>query len=576
MPITTNTTEVAEATNSIAPQPHLSALSIFHEDKKDQIFRNAPVLPPNLHGSMSPRKQALKRHEQNQQNDSNHCMLAQTKRSMKLRVSSSSSASSDDISGTGPFLFKLNLDGKTTLVAVPLSHIVVYHETHEPPQTRTQTQTQNLVSGTVLARGVLEIFQLHNCDVTYMSCGESFVYPLLPKLNILRTTENSFVLPLANPRRYWKIVVGPVDRSTTIKLESVLQSVVKYTNLVSSAGAQVAEDDEKTIGFSSELNGNNPPLLLAMFSEVPPSPPLVSASPPPDVASIPPFNLAPNLNKNSLPLNGFHAFSSPQNELMYTPDLHAPKPRGQDIYGSNPQWHVSSQKKREKVETSSMDSLLDEYEETLSATRSVSHYDASSQILASPAGVLAFPSLGYRDHFDSPRKPPHDTRSIDHDWSHLSKAAGRQHSRRVDPSHGGRSRKSSTSELYTSVSSWMDPGQQSGTIPHSKSIRSLASRQSLVGPNGLFDVYRQISTANQKTTDRISSKLYTPALSKANGTRKARENVGNHHEESPVKSEALNSRRNDGLTPSEVYDLIRNRDNTVKPKSTGIRGFFGW
>lgn len=564
MPTTTHAAETESALPKpdLSPHSDLSALSIFYKDEPQTLFADAPVLPPTLHGSMSPRKQALRRHEMNQQNELDRTILAQTKRNMKQRVSNSTSAGSDETTANGAFLFRKNIDGKTTLVTVPLSQIVVYHDNHE------QSLAKQLLSGNVLARGILEIFQLHNGDVTYMSCGESFVYPLLPKLNLLRTTENSFVLPLANPRRYWKIVLGPADSSTIVKLETVLQSVVIYTNLVSNSTARPVDDPK-----AFEPRDSNQHLLSSMFSEIPPSPPLVSASPPPDVTSVPPFELPVPMQKHLRGSNGFQGFSPLQNELVYSPNLHAPLPQGQEFYGSSQQWQIANEpqfarndRHHDKVESSSMDSLLDEYEETVSATRSVTHHDASSQILASPGAAYAFPSLNYRDHFDSPRKPTHDTRSIDHDWSHLNKSAGRLQPRRVDQSHGGRSRKSSTSELYTSVSSWMDPGQQGGgVIQHSKSIRSLASRQSLVTHNGLFDVYRQ-----------ISSTAYPPTLSKANGSRKAKDSGGSQTRDALAKTEVPTGRRNDGLTPSEVYNLIRNRDNAVKPKSTGIRGFFGW
>lgn len=568
-------------------------------------------LPNGRQGYLSPRKEALKRHEHKREPLPE--FLSEAKKNMKPTSLNGQQAVGPDTTGTlnGGFMFtKQNMDGKSLLITVPLAQIVVYHDTNG------RNASAKVTSGALLASGVLEIFQLHNGDVTYMSCGESFVYPLLPKLNILRTSELTFVLPLANPRRYWKILLHAANPELISKLEIVLQIAVQYTNVVSSSPQPASERSwdqtaQNNIQSAEEMNN---PLLSSFFDDVPPSPPSVSASPPPETTNVLPLDL--NLRLDSEIRNSsMHVaanngnYAGQEKEVYPVRNLHNSHHRDQYRVKSPAGATAPDERKHldEKADSSSMDSLLDEYEETLSVTRSMSFYEPSSNIPSLPLAGLQFPSVHqHPDMRDSPSKLKSDLVSVDYDWSHFKRTAGRFPQKRYNnPSHGGRSRKSSTSDLYTSVSNWMEPGQpgHQAVLPHSRSIRSLASRQSFVVPNQLFDAYRETSiSASQTTLHRDKAEVkqngkhhskthplldqqpqkktpYHPLEGNRSFTGKAPSTKSESRLDFFTKNEHLSMKnlpRNDGLTPSEVYDLIRNRDNMIKPKSSGIRGLFGW
>lgn len=507
-------------------------------------------LTQSLHGNMSPRKQALKRHEDIIKQEA-QSIFNEAKRNMK--PTSCSSAGTDVSLGNGNLLSSLKFEEKTMLTEIAHSHILVYHDLH-------QKSLEKTISGNLLARGALKIFQLHNGDVTYMSCGESFVYPLMPKLNLLRTDKNTFILPLANPRRYWKIVLENTDRSHLLELEAVLQNVVKYTNLWSdNLSLQLLRHDEHPSTPDSRAAADK--LLSLIFNELPPSPPSVSASPPCSPKNM--HTIALN-SKMIIPPPEFlsNVFESPHHEKFYPPNLNTYEP------------HLSNQKVvNDAGDDSSMDSLLDEYEETLSVTKTMSRQNSISHFPSLVNGNDQFESLNYRTIHPIPsHKFRSDAQSVDHGWSNSQRLNENLLARRMNMSQGARSRKSSTSDLYTSVSNWMEPGRQpnNNKVPHSKSMRSMASRQSLAVSNTLLDAYREIPAA-EKHSSVLSTHLH--------GTKSK-----NYHVQTSKALAAMTPKvetvshphKNDGLTPSEVYDLIRNRDNTTRPKTSGIRSFFGW
>lgn len=540
------------------------------------------ALSPNLHGSMSPRKQTLKRHENNNRQEPEPEFLSEAKKNMKSTQLINSSAGSDANCLNRAFQFtNQNMDGKSTIITIPQSQIIVYHDLH-------QTDEAKFALGNLLACGVLEIFQLHKCDVTYMSCGESFVYPLLPKLNILRTSDLNFVLPLANPRRYWKIILGTVDQNLIARLENVLRSVVRYTNLVSMSAPSLSEDragrDSSPRLPSPNVMTNQ--ILSSLFDEVPPSPPSVAASPPPYLASL--SNLDGDSfklqdKKNFFGLNRAHADDKLQQK--YSQPVHTSNSQNNHSQLHGAMSRLENVNNNDINETSSMDLLLEEYEETLSLTQSVSCQEGLSNMPSLPKESLKFPTLSSTR--GSPYRFKMETSPIDHDWSQFPRSAGRLPQRRPNQSLGGRSRKSSTSDLYASISNWMEPGQQkyNSTIPHSRSIHSFASRQSLSAQDDSFNACRDFSIATyssllrEKIKYNHSLKSHTSPWS-CNSHLNGKKCAVKAHVSKKISSFNDVSvhilPKNDGLTPSEVYNLIRNRDSTTKPKSSGIRGLFGW
>lgn len=552
----------------------------------------------------SPRKEALKRHEHNSKEES-HRFLDEAKRKMKpATIAPDPLTSSTGSLNGGLLLSNENVDGKKSLILIPHSRIVVYHDTKQKNGKNTHKTHGNL-----LARGVLEIFQLHNGDVTYMSCGESFVYPLLPKLNILRIKESTLVLPLANPKRYWEIVLCEGTLETIAELENVLQHVVQYTNLTSMSTFPLDEDN-KTVQLhgivESEFERPSP-----FLDGCPPSPPSVSASPPLRTTDFPYADTYKSMvYEKRLDADKFITYpphfsvadAHANDNLKSLPNLmqHLPGFQPHDLFEKP---YDDYRQLQHAAETSSNDSLLDEYEESIS--KSVTYRDALSHTHSLPRQVSKLNSsiIFHSEIRDSPGRPKGSHTSVNYQWSNFNRAAGQHPQRRRIPTQSERSRQSSISDLYTSVSNWMEPGQQDqdNSLKNSRSIRSLASPQSsmMTGPNGLFDAYREasilgnkFSTLEEEVTKKSSlrtkqsrekslAQYYERSFRNLHGT--SEQVIGMDVGNKIPSSTSMRSEKNlnlsstkDGLTPSEVYNLIKNRDTISKPKSIGIRSFFGW
>lgn len=84
--------------------------------------------------------------------------------------------------------------------------------------------------GRLLGHGKFEVYQMHMKKVSYFQCG-SVVYPIFPRLKILKIARNQFILPLSNPERYWRIVIESHDNSVIKELENVFRNICHYRNV---------------------------------------------------------------------------------------------------------------------------------------------------------------------------------------------------------------------------------------------------------------------------------------------------------------------------------------------------------
>jgi hypothetical protein len=89
----------------------------------------------------------------------------------------------------------------------------------------------NESQGRLLGSGKFEIYQLHQQKVSYLQCGNSIVYPILPRLKILKISHNQFLVTLSNPERYWRIIIDTDNESEILKLEDTLKRICSFRNL---------------------------------------------------------------------------------------------------------------------------------------------------------------------------------------------------------------------------------------------------------------------------------------------------------------------------------------------------------
>lgn len=167
---------------------------------------------PRFSAAMSPRRQTLLRHKKKNEAAASSSYISDLKGGLKSKP--------EDLS----VHTELDMNKKVTLFKYTSSKILVFDH-------NMNSSKPNNALGRLLGHGEFEIFQLHNGDVTYLLCGASFVYPLLPKIKILRVSFNQFILPLVNPERYWKILINTEESNVMGLLEKTLERIVRYRSL---------------------------------------------------------------------------------------------------------------------------------------------------------------------------------------------------------------------------------------------------------------------------------------------------------------------------------------------------------
>lgn len=619
---------------------------------------------------MSPRKQTLLRHQETHDQAREPSFISEAKQFKKNRKTVPADTSSktkeqgqNDYSSVLP---KQTFESKVSLFKHLPSKIVVYHD-------HPSSKVSNALSSTLLGHGELEVFQLHNGDVTYLACGPSFVYPLLPKQKILRTGFNQFVLPLVNPERFWEITLDTKDQSVLNSLQAVLKEVVRYTNMHFSSsdklqGLQDQSPDDRRKIFNqfkhdqqrysngavaadpvSQATKWDPSSFLAQtytghaerlplkedqftpyFNTIPESPPSAPASPQLLFEDLDHLNLNSSMqqdwdtkrtDENQSITSALASFNFNYNMNQgyasnTVPRLNHPTPVNHASQHINPHYkqvnpyllHAKKLSKDNKSDQSSMDSLLDEYEENISTTKSL-NYNASrpqsrAMSLASSAQQSAIQYQ--RGHFPIVPDNVSNMESVnneaneaeDDDEEEVFKTSLSRYNRHHQ-SQSQRSRKSSRSELYTSVSNWMEPNvQPRALLGHSRSNHSLASARNSVHStrslaNNLREIYRSVTERNlqgivlkevsrRPSIESLRSELKSKSqnsTSLRNGPQQLNKNVSNYG--AKISAARGQNKKKDSLTSTDVYNLVSARSGARDLKSevsrpSGISRFFGW
>lgn len=531
------------------------------------------VLPPTAlyaakTGPLSPRKQAIMRYKRSDERMTEPKLIAEAKGNLRAN-------SMDDDEKYSSLLAQQSMDGKATLFKFESSKVLVFHD-----QLSTNEQKGG---GRLLGHGEFEIFQLHNGDVTYLSCGSSFVYPLLPKLKILRINFNQFILPLVNPERYWKIFINTENVQIINSLEKSLKRLVQYRNLFFGTGPSLllvtpkksteflqevpeepieeaiedssgciqpngnVKDDDligvKSIAYSpligyepkelkdASLNDDasipaspndanesvNPGFFSDIFDSIPELPPSAPLSPNNhhqtnnDYIH---FSLSSAKNSENAgwlrqsdtqsitsAMASFDVKTAPyssrraDNDITTRPRIHQPKPTKHSGFHTNPYKEsftfppvpaqVEKRVLRPKSD-SSMDSLLDEYEETAKSVTFTRSRPASRppSVLSGAVNYHRSKSLAQQPNRDLDMSQYNETFD-DEDKMFPSTSLSEYNRARQT-----RSRRSSRSELYTSASNWMEP--QNGRIPASRSTYSVQSHYDGNRNQTLNSAYKQI------------------------------------------------------------------------------------
>jgi len=592
--------------------PYLKPLEILH----------APTTPYTKTYPLSPRKQALMRYKKSDEMINDRSYIAEVKENLKTKPKANSPGENGkhDVERLlEPTFIQSNMDEKVTLFKFKSSKILVYDE---------QLSESNTSSGTLLGHGAFEIFQLHNGDVTYLSCGPSFIYPLLPKLKILRIGFNQFILPLVNPERYWKIFIDSEEPNVIEVLGSTFERIVKYRNLF--FGSKVDVDKElglcidhqdsinekphelKSLSIIDETESNDGAIsgatsgaisagipaaisdgisgfeFTVLAGEIPESPPSAPISPHHenlanihlDISPIknhfdPGWTLGKKVSMQSistnmacLDVNEAPTSSNPLPQFRKeVKTIQHPKPKRP--FNSNP-FQAPQVTEIDNKSDSSMDSLLDEYEENITFSKSMTFSRSrppSRQHSVTSTSFLKAPQYSREPYFkgniEKDEKSQYDELE-DFPSTSLSEY------NRVHNSHIGgltRSRRSSKSELYTSESNWMEPSLVANNkrLPKSRSNYSINSRPHNIDLNNTYhNIYKSITQRNLKQyleDDDLSVKSQRLPTISAN-TQLDFSNLHSHNgERSKISARASSVRSS--YTPTSSKDKTRLLDTKL-------------
>lgn len=115
----------------------------------------------------------------------------------------------------------------------------------------------------VIGQGELEIYSiLQDKQMNYLKCGSKLIYPIFPKMKILRISEIQFIMALSNPERYWLISLDQTELDISTKLNELvncLKNICSFRNLYIPVSRPVdteklhKRDEESVKSVTSEL-----------------------------------------------------------------------------------------------------------------------------------------------------------------------------------------------------------------------------------------------------------------------------------------------------------------------------------
>lgn len=624
-------------------QDREASLGMANEGKGDVDVETSQSSTKNLdtqNVQKSPRKEAIKRYK-NVEKKLSERSLSEAKENLKNLHKYQDSSHIDRLELSPKSYQKcLISEERKSIFKYPSARIILYEE-----QLKDSLDKNMSVSGRLLGHGAIEIFQLHDCDVTYLSCGSSLVYPLLPKLKILRIAFDTFILPLVNPERYWKILINCDQATVLLQLEQAFSKCVRYRNLylLSAMPATQAVHEEpnspkeKTdidvpIEFKDPQEWTNDPgkfvnvnkennfkekdnHLPIIFDDIPESPPSVPVSPNASEPNISSLNL-PNAFKDKLQYYEKKLFEKHSGKPIATAvacldskdseptqsgafqgkNHHSLKDLNSSIdalyrlsLGNQTAHGLEENKKQlrrfkdynmvtDKESDSSMDSLLDEYEENISMTKS-NTINKSQTASRRVSMVSYFPQL-IANHRAQAYNEDHELESSHYNEPFPSVP---------DYGHGYsgniRSRQSSRSELYTLESNWMEPGFSANNRIRNRTPSTRLTHQ---GPSqnsqDLKQIYRSITQrslahilqGSEENTQGLT-KNRVPPRSFANAGRNSTQSQRLSHKASFSSSirgshtESVSSLRNQGAQSFPFPKQNLQYLNTRKARPAGLQ-----
>lgn len=88
------------------------------------------------------------------------------------------------------------------------------------------------IQPSVMTQGKFKIYSI-NSIFNYFNCG-SLTHPLLPSSKFIKIDSNTYIIPIKNPIRYWKLSLNTTDQRVIGDFEQTVKAIAKLeTNMIS-------------------------------------------------------------------------------------------------------------------------------------------------------------------------------------------------------------------------------------------------------------------------------------------------------------------------------------------------------
>lgn len=121
---------------------------------------------------------------------------------------------------------------RKTIFRLHESEMSVYKSAKDPgdaPAIATGSSIHHIIKNSkpsLIAQGKFQIYQM-NSALNYLSCGP-LTHPILPSCTIIKINTNTYIIPIKNPVRYWRLTLNTDDESILHKFESTVQPISKF------------------------------------------------------------------------------------------------------------------------------------------------------------------------------------------------------------------------------------------------------------------------------------------------------------------------------------------------------------
>lgn len=139
---------------------------------------------------------------------------------------------------------------KLVLFKLEESEISVYKplgDTNEDLVRLLQFQSPSLIS-----QGRFVVYKMHQNGTHYLQCGE-VIHPILPNARVIKVNSDTYILPMRNPNRYWKLSLN-LGHESADAFEAVIKRICKFQvdevdfHLASPFNSFVADDSSLSAG----------------------------------------------------------------------------------------------------------------------------------------------------------------------------------------------------------------------------------------------------------------------------------------------------------------------------------------